>query len=76
MQLHERNQLAWNEHTTDLDLLNWCLEKENVAGWCRGIDTSNEVATGELMDDSIAGFNIIMWNEWAVKQYGDRCMLY
>ena len=30
----------------------------NVAGWCRGIDTSNEVATGELADDS--SFNIIM----------------
>ena len=34
------------------------LRKGNVAGWCRGIDTSNEVATGELMEDS--SFNIIM----------------
>ena len=34
------------EHTTNLDL-----GKENVAGWS-GIDTSNEVATGELADDS------------------------
>ena len=34
------------------------LGKENAVGWCRGIDTSNEVATGELKDDS--SFNIIM----------------
>ena len=63
MQLHEQNQQAWNEHNADLDLLNWRLEKENVAGrW--GIDTSNEVATGELAYDS--NFNIIMWYEWAI----------
>ena len=66
MWLHKQNQRAWNEHNTDLDLLNWCLGKENVAGWW-GIDTSNEVATGELMDDS--NFNIITWYEWAIKQY-------
>ena len=41
----------------NLDLLNLQLEKENVAGWCRGIDPSNELATGELADDS--SFNII-----------------
>ena len=66
MWLHEQNQRAWNEHNTDLDLLNWRLGKENVAGWW-GMDTSNEVATGELMDDS--NFNIITWYEWAKKQY-------
>ena len=57
MQLHEQNQLAWNEYTIDLDLLNWHLEKENVAGWYRGIDTSKEVATEELTGNS--SFNII-----------------
>ena len=31
MQLHEQNQLAWNEHAINLNLLNWRLEKENVA---------------------------------------------
>ena len=56
MQLHEQNQPAWNESIIDLDLLNWRLERENVAGWW-GIDTSNEVATGELVDDS--NFNIL-----------------
>ena len=74
MQLHKWNQLAWNEHTTDIDLLNWCLKKENVAGWYRSIDTSNAVPTGELADDS--SFNIITWCEWAIKWYGDRCILY
>ena len=61
VQLHEQNQLAWNERTTDLDFLNWRLGKEYVAGWCKGIDTSesNEVASGELADDS--NFNIITW---------------
>ena len=74
MQLHEWNQLAWNERTTNLDLLNWRLEKENVAGWCRDIDASKEVATGELADDS--SFNIITWYESAIKQYSARCILY
>ena len=58
MQLHEQNQPPWNECITDLDLLNWCLGKENVAGqW--NTNTSNEVATGELVGDS--NFNIITW---------------
>ena len=73
MQLHEQNQSAWNECTTDLDLLNWRLEKENVASWW-GIDTSNEIATGELADDS--NFNILTWYQWAIKRYGDRCILF
>ena len=51
MQLHEWNQPAWNECTTNLDLLKLRLGKENVAGWWR-IDTSNEVATGEIANDS------------------------
>ena len=73
MQLHERNKSAWNECTTNLYLLNWHLRKENVNGWW-GIDTSNEIATGELMDDS--NFNIITWYQWAIKRYGDWCLLY
>ena len=72
MQLHEQN-LETDECITNLDLLNWCLGKENVANWW-GIDTSNEVASGELVDDT--NFIIIMWYQWAIKQYGDRCMLY
>ena len=50
------------------------LGKGNVAGWCRGIDTSNEVTTGEVVDDS--SFNNITWYEWAIKRYGDQCILY
>ena len=76
MQLHERNQVAWNECTSDLVLLNWRFGKENLASWCRGIDTSNEVATGELADVDDSNFNIIKWYEWAIKWYGDWCILY
>ena len=49
------------------------LGKENVASWW-GIDTSNKVATGELAD--VSNFNIIIWYEWAIKWYGDQCILY
>ena len=57
--MNETGQPAWNERTTNLDLLNQRSGKENVAGWW-GIDTSNEVATGELADNS--NFNIIrLW---------------
>ena len=35
-----------------LEFAKLTLGKGNMAGWCRGIDTSNEVATGELADDS------------------------
>ena len=73
VQLHERNQLAWNQSTTDLGLLKWRLGKENVAGWCKGIDISTEVATKELTDDS--NFNLITWYKWVIKGYGDRYIL-
>ena len=71
--MNETGQSAWNEQTTNLDLLNWCLGKENVAGWLVP-DTSNEVAIGEKMDNF--NFDIITWYQWAIKQYGDQCVLY
>ena len=55
---NKTGQPAWNECITNLDLLNLRLGKENVAGWW-GIDTYNEVATGELTDNS--NFIIIAW---------------
>ena len=37
-----RNQLAWNECTTNLDLLNWHLEEKNVSGSISSRDRSEQ----------------------------------
>ena len=60
--MNETNQPEMSTLPTDLYLLNWRLGKENVACWW-GIDTSNEVATGELTDNS--NINIMTWYQWA-----------
>ena len=57
MQLHDRKPTSLKRRHYRLKFAKLMLGKGNVTGWCRGMDNSNEVATGELTDGS--NFNII-----------------